>query len=181
LLTTDSRGKTVRIDTLFRGIKPREERVLYGKRMLMGQEVYLSALWLQGGDLLVVATDKEPGFSIKTYGLRWEIETLFSCLKGRGFNFEDTHITDPNRIKKLFVLLAVAFCWAHKTGEWRHAEVRPIKIKKHGRPAVSIFRYGLDYIIDVLVNSSSKFDLFKNCLDIFKPIKSSSNLTGCPV
>jgi hypothetical protein len=104
LLTTDSRGKTVRIDTLFRGIKPREERVLYGKRRLMGQEVYLSALWLQGGDLLVVATDKDPGFSIKTYGLRWEIETLFSCLKSRGFNFEDTHITDPNRIKKFSVL-----------------------------------------------------------------------------
>jgi Transposase DDE domain len=177
LLTTNSRGKTVQVATLFRGIKPTEECVLYGKRMLMGQEVYLSALWLQGGDLLVVATDKNPGFSIKTYGLRWEIESLFSCLKSRGFNFEDTHIIDPNRIKKLFVLLAVAFCWAHKTGEWRHAEVRPIKIKKHGRPAVSIFRYGLDYIIEVLMNPLSKFGPLTNLLGIFVPIKLDSNLT----
>ncbi|KCZ09755.1 hypothetical protein J973_4206, partial [Acinetobacter baumannii 26016_7] len=29
---------------------------------------------------------------------RWEIETLFSCLKGRGFNLENTRLTDPRRV-----------------------------------------------------------------------------------
>lgn len=179
LLTTDSRGKVVRVDALFRGLKPMEERILYGSRMLMGQEIYLSALRLSDGELLIVATDKEPGFAIKTYGLRWEIESLFSCLKGRGFNFEDTHIIEPERIKKLFVLLAVAFCWAHKTGEWRH-EQKEIKIKKHGRPAFSLFRYGLDYLVDVLMNLFDKIELFSVCLDRIrtigmdlKPVRSS--------
>lgn len=170
-LTTDSRGRVVRIASLFRNLKPTEERILYGKRVLMGQEVYLSALWLHGNDLLVIATDKEPASSIKIYALRWEIETLFSCLKSRGFHFEDTHVTEPERIKKLLVLLAVAFCWAHKTGEWRHAEVRPIKIKKHGRPAVSVFQYGLDYLVEALINLSAKLELFINCLDVLKPDK----------
>ncbi|MBK9040676.1 MAG: transposase [Bdellovibrionales bacterium] len=32
---------------------------------------------------------------------RWQIETLFSCLKSRGFNLEETHVTDLERIKKL--------------------------------------------------------------------------------
>ncbi len=32
-----------------------------------------------------------------------KFETLFGCLKGRGFHFEDTHITDLARIKKVSV------------------------------------------------------------------------------
>lgn len=95
---------------------------------------------------------------------------LFSCLKGRGFNFEDTHIIDRSRIKKLIVLLAVAFCWAHKTGEWRH-EHRPIKIKRHGRPEISLFRYGLDYLVDLLANLFFKLDLFNaNVRSIFTKV-----------
>ena len=167
LLTTDSRGRIVSVKVLFRGLKPTEERSLYGKRNIMGQEVFIAGLKLPDGDLLIVATDKSPALAIKTYAFRWEIKTLFSCLKGRGFNFEDTHIVNQERIKKLFVLLAIAFCWAHKTGEWRH-ELRPIKIKKHGRPAISLFRYGLDYIIDMLTNLFAKPELFNNCLDRIK-------------
>ena len=119
---------------------------------------------LSDGELLIIATSEPPDDAIKTYGLRWEIETLFGCLKGRGFNFEDTHVTDGDRIKKLFVLLAIAFCWAHKMGEWRH-EITPIKIKKHGRPAVSLFRYGLDYITNAVVKVFYQPNLFKNCLE----------------
>ncbi|MDW9181234.1 hypothetical protein SE948_16600, partial [Legionella pneumophila] len=53
-------------------------------------------------------------------------------------DFEDTHMTQPDRIEKLLVLLTIAFCWAHKTGEWRHVQ-KAIKIKKHGRKGVSFF------------------------------------------
>ena len=114
---------------------------------------------LADGELLIVATTESPGLAITIYALRWEMEILFSCLKGRGFNFEDTHIIDRIRIKKLIVILAVAFCWAHKTGEWRH-EHRPIKIKRHGRPEVSLFRYGLDYLVDFIANLFIKLDIF---------------------
>ncbi|WP_366537389.1 transposase, partial [Acinetobacter baumannii] len=51
------------------------------------------------------------------YALRWEIETLFSCLKGRGFNLENTRLTDPRRVKKLIAVLAISFCWCYLTGE----------------------------------------------------------------
>lgn len=56
---------------------------------------------LIGGDYLIIVTPDYPGFAIRTYAYRWEIETLFSCLKGRGFNFEDTHMIDLQRIKKV--------------------------------------------------------------------------------
>jgi len=163
-LTTNAQGKVVSLKNLFRDLKPAEERSLYNKRTLLGQKVYLSGMRLSDGEILILATDKSPGLAIKTYALRWEIETLFSCLKSRGFNFEETHIVYQDRIKKLLALLAIAFSWAHKVGEWRH-EICPIKIKTHGRPAISIFRYGLDYIIGILTNFFFKKDLFKDCLD----------------
>ena len=89
-------------------------------------------------------------------------------MKGRGFNFEDTHVTELERIKGIFVLLSVAFCWAHKTGEWRH-EIEPICLKTHGRPAVSLFRYGLDYIVEAIAKLISRFDLLKECIRKITP------------
>ena len=84
--------------------------------------------------------------AIRDYALRWEIETLFSCLKGRGFNLENnTRLTDPRRVKKLIAVLAIGFCWCYLTGEWQHDQ-KSDKIKKHGRLSVSLFRYGLDYV-----------------------------------
>jgi hypothetical protein len=68
------------------------------------------------------------------------------------------------------VALAIAFCWAHKTGEFKH-EARPIKIKAHGRMAVSLFRYGLDHLINALVNLATNASLFANCLARLIPVK----------
>jgi hypothetical protein len=164
MLTTNSKGQPIHAYKLFYGLSPMSERVLYGKRNILGHSLYVSGLKLLDGDFLIIVTNENPGNAIKTYGLRWEIESLFSCLKGRGFNFEDTHITNQERIKKLLALLAIAFCWAHKTGEWQHEACEPIKIKTHGRPAVSLFRYGLDYLVEAVVNMVVRTDLFENCL-----------------
>src|SRR3990167_5520061 len=179
LLTTNSRGKIIPVKDLFRGLKPTEERILYCKRIIMGQSVFVSGIKLFNGDVMIVATSMPPGFAIKTYALRWEIETLFSCLKERGFNFEETRITKLERVEKLMAVLAMAAAWVHRIGEWRHEEQKKIKIKTHGRPEVSIFRYGLDYICDVLVNFFFKADKFKFCLDGIRTTKGSLHLLEC--
>lgn len=170
LLTTDSRGRPIKVKQLFRDLPLNHERALYGKRMILGHKLYVAGLRLVDGDYLIIATPDYPGLAISKYSSRWEIETLFSCLKGRGVNFEDTHITDLQRVHKLMALLAVAFCWCHKTGEWRHV-VKPIPFKSHGRPAISLFRYGLDFIVDVLINLFYKKSEFSRCLDRIKPNK----------
>lgn len=162
-LTTNSRGLEIDIDALFYGLKPQEERVIQGKRKILGHPLHIAGLRLSDGKLLIVATTECPNDAIKIYGMRWEIETLFGCLKGRGFHFEDTHITDRDRIKKVFVLLSIAFCWAHKMGEWRN-EVKPIKFKKHGRSAISLFQYGLDYVSNSIMKVFYQPNLFKTCL-----------------
>jgi len=176
-LTTNARGLAVDIDTLFYDLKPGEQRAIADRRKIWGHRVYLAALRLSDGDLLIVATNQEPEGAIKIYGLRWEIETLFGCLKGRGFHFEDTHVTDQERIKKLLVLLAMAFCWAHKTGEWQH-EINPIKVKKHGRLAISLFRYGLDYLTQAILRVFQHHELFKNYLTRIKLPQQKLTLTG---
>lgn len=164
-ITTNAQGLEVEINALFYGLALQEKRILKGKRQLFGQAVYLGGLRLDDGELLIIATSEQPDNAIEIYALRWQIETLFGCFKGRGFNFEDTHITTLERIKKLLVLLAIAFTWAHKTGEWRHETIKKIKVKKHGRLAVSYFRYGLDFLADAIIKIHTNNSLFQQSLE----------------
>lgn len=125
--------------------------MLRKSRNIKGLPVYLSGLRLPTGELLIVASNQRLSKPIETYRLRWQIEVLFQSLKGRGFQMESTRLTQYYRIKKMVALLAIGFCWAHKTGEWRAAAIKPIKLKNHGRPEKSLFRYGLDYLSDQLL------------------------------
>ena len=77
-------------------------------------------------------------------GKEW-LTYLFGMFKTRGFCLESTHFTDTKRLNKLVALMTLALCWAVKTGQWLHQH-HPIQVKKHGRQAKSIFRYGLDYL-----------------------------------
>lgn len=40
---------------------------------------------------------------------------MFKAMKSGGFNFEDTHLTDPNRLAKLIALVSVAFLWVYRS------------------------------------------------------------------
>lgn len=139
------------VSRLFKSLAVGESTILRKPRHISGQPVYLSALRLQDGKLLILASNRKHADPLSVYRLRWEIEHLFQCLKGRGFNMEDTRITHYYRIKKMMALLVIAFCWAHKTGEWKAKAVKPLKTKNHGRPEKSLFRYGLDYLADKLI------------------------------
>ncbi len=119
-----------RADQLFGSLKPGQLHHLPGRRPIWGCFVTLSALRLGDGDWLIIASsDASQTQSIEAYARRWEIETLFGCLKSRGFNFEDTHLVDPERLSKLFGLLALAFAWTYHTGEQLDIQ-QPILFKK---------------------------------------------------
>ena len=166
----NSRGELVQAHVLFRCLKVGEQRIIRDARKITDVDVYLSALRLEDGKLLILASCELIEQPLAAYAKRWEIETLFSCLKGRGFNLEDTRITKLIRIKRVLVVVVIAFAWAHRTGEWRHEHVKPIRIKKTlERPAKSIFRYGLDWLQDKLQNA---VDSLKTLLDflVFKEL-----------
>jgi hypothetical protein len=142
---SNSRGILVPAENLFRGLPRGGALVLSGKRTVWGHTLYVIGLKMADGEFVIITTQEQPETALENYKERWPIETLFICLKTRGFDLESTQMTDPQRLEKLMVFLAITFSWAHIIGEWRH-EVKPIKIKKHGRPAQSLFRCGLDYL-----------------------------------
>jgi hypothetical protein len=120
-----------------------------------GKWVYVSALRLENGELLIVISAHYSRDAIDDYAERWGIETLFGILKTRGFCLESTHFADAERLSKLVSLLSLALCSAIKTGEWL-AEHHPIPIKKHGRLAKSIFRCGLDFLRSIFLDLELK-------------------------
>ncbi|QXE21925.1 transposase IS4 family protein [Richelia sinica FACHB-800] len=144
---------------IFAHLKVIESQVLSTRRWIWGRLVYVAGLRLDDGKLLIVISDDSPQTMIADYGRRWGIETLFGMFKTRGFCLESTHFLDATRLSKLLALLSLALCWAVKTGEWLHQH-RPIKIKKHGRPSQSVFRYGLDYLRSLVTNLDLKHSEF---------------------
>lgn len=140
------------------------------QRFVGGQPVSVLGKRLHGksGEFLVLITS--PGVASeqasRLYRRRWEIETLFAAMKSQGFDLEATHVTDPERVSRLIGLLSLAFVWSHLVGQWRHAEQRPLKVKKHGWPEQSLFRYGLDLLQSVMLNLTEKKDEFRRCLSV---------------
>jgi hypothetical protein len=120
-------------------------------------------LRLEDGSLLVVATQTAPKSAIADYAKRWGIETLFGIFKTRGFCLESTHLTDSERLSKLLALLCLALCWVIVIGERLH-QLKPLTIKKHGRRAKSIFRYGFDHLRNIVLNLDQKMDDFVNTI-----------------
>lgn len=114
---------------LFQHLQPGQARQLEGRRPIWGCFVWVVGLRLEDGSLLIIATTNHPEQALADYARRWEIETLFAALKKRGFRFEDTHLTEPERISRLIALLAIAFAWAYHTGEVLSHE-QPIPFKK---------------------------------------------------
>jgi hypothetical protein len=110
---------------------------------------------LPRGEYVIVIAERAVSTALEDYAKRWEVETLFCCLKTHGFCLEATHVIDPERLKKLPALVALAFCRAHVTGEWLSAH-KPLPLKKHGRKAVSIFRHGPDHLRRILCNQLCK-------------------------
>ena len=151
--------RSLSVATLFANLTPSQQRVLRRRRRLWGHWVFIAASRLEDGSLPVVATTHKPRSAIADYAKRWTIETLFGILKSRGFRLEDTHLRDGERVSKLLALLGLALAWALHVGLWQH-QLKPLKLKAHGRRAKSLFRYGLDYLSNIMHNLDHKAEPF---------------------
>lgn len=147
----DDGQKCLKAKVVFSSLQVGEQVVLSKPRKLWGHWLYVTALRLADGKLLIVATNRQAARAIADYGKRWSIETLFGCFKSRGFRLESTHLFDSERLSRMIALLTIGLCWVFRTGEWL-AEEKPINLKKHGRKSKSIFRYGLDHLRRIMLN-----------------------------
>lgn len=78
----------------------------------------------------LIATDLTPAqVHSQAYALRAWIEAGFKDLKRGGLHWEQTHMTDPARVERLWLVLAVALLWLVRVGgqaqlHWRsHSSV----------------------------------------------------------
>lgn len=145
-------------DKLFHGCS-----ALKGTVLLWRYWLYVAALKLGDGKLLIVATAHAPKTAIADCAHRWGIETLFCIFKTRGFCLKSTHLQDLERLSKLFALLTLALCWAFRTGEWLH-QLKPLQVKTHGRRMKDIFRYGFDHLRGIVLNLDQRADEFREVL-----------------
>lgn len=157
----------IRNNTLVRKVAKQKEvhaKTLFGcahfrslrkKRMLFGHQLHIGGQEIGDGEWLIIISDVSVKHAKNYYGERWGIEVFFGACKKRGFNFEDTHVTKPDRISNIVFLIAIAFCWALKTGEHLldNGHQIPIKkLKKRRARLFSIFRIGLDRLKELLLN-----------------------------
>ena len=142
---TNTRGKLIKATKLCRTLKIGERREFRGKRKLWTQSVYVGACRKEDSDNVIVISSEKSGKILLEYGERWKIETLFGCLKTRGFRLEDTHLTHIERVSKLLSLLTLGVCWAMLAGELE-SQAKPLKMKKHGNLEKSVFRLGFDIL-----------------------------------
>jgi len=101
---------------------------------------------IRGGALLLVATNIPASKNaLHLYRKRWGIECLFADAKTRGFNIEDTHITDPAKLATLLAVVALAMTWAYRCASQAMGR-KSIRKKAHKRRAKSWFRIGFDVL-----------------------------------
>jgi Transposase DDE domain len=145
---------------LFSNLQVGQIQVLSKPRRIGGIWAFVAATRLADDKLLVVITSSSPKNNLVDYARRWQIETLFGCLKSRGFNLEDTHLSRRDRLSKMLALLTIALVWSLHTGEWQY-QLQKLTLKKHGRPPISMFRLGLDFLRRALFNLDAQPHLFR--------------------
>lgn len=159
--------KLFKAKKLFNRLELRTSSIFDMSVFIFGSRVFLAGSRSEKGELMIVTTNQHPKNAIPIYLRRWEVENLFQSLKGRGFNFESTHMTKLERIEKLMAVVAVAFVWCHKVGEWR-ANAKPIKFiqfyKKRISPKNTYFRYGFELLRDFILHPFGKVKNFRELL-----------------
>lgn len=111
------------------------------EKNMFGDVVYFACKALRDNDPLIVMTNQAlPAHKIlEIYKERWSIESLFKNLKTAGFNWEKTHMTDPERLIKLLIIMGIAALFVHAIGIQQKVSFR----KTVKCPLYSQFRSGL--------------------------------------
>jgi len=158
--------KYVASKALFKNLAKGKARKRARYYIFLGHRVHLYGSRDSKGELQVLISPLQLKKAAKKYKKRWQIETLFQSLKGRGFHLEETHLIRPERLKLLIAVLGIAFVWALRVGLCLN-ESNPVRVKKHGRLSQSLFRLGLDRLSEAVIRRSYQYHEM-NVLELFR-------------
>ncbi len=142
-------GGKMKFSKYFSGMQKGDMKTANTK--LYGILIKVTCLQLEKELLLVVSNVAIGEAALIAYKQRWSIERTFKSLKTSGFNIEDTHMTDQEKLRKLFAITSLSLAICVIAGEIKN-NIRPIKIKKHGRKLYSLFTYGFDWLKEYFYN-----------------------------
>jgi len=160
-------GKRIKASVMFSDLKCGQSRYHLRICRVNGQLCCLSASKVKDRngkpELQIIISFNQPEKAQEFYKERWQIETAFKAMKSGGFNIENTHLTDLERIEKLFSTVMIAFAWAYVAGVFVNDNIKPIRILNNGKRAKSLFKYGLEFIATALLNPRAiiNVDIFK--------------------
>lgn len=139
-----------------------EKRPRKLEKEMFGTTVYFAFKKLEKGELLIIMTNQDlpVGQILAVYKDRWSIETLFKNLKTGGFNWENTHMKDSNRLLKLLIILGLAALFAYMIG----SRTQEVWRRTVNRPLHSCFKRGLRQFQYLLSQARSHALSFLNAL-----------------
>ena len=131
----------------------------------------LLAWWGEGHDEpWFILTDLAPtACQVEWYGLRAWCEQGFKCLKRGGWQWQSTRMTDPARVARLWLAMAVATLWVVSVGGAQEDTLIPempdlvqpsqstasTSPRKRGKRGIRVFRRGMIHLlVSWIVNST---------------------------
>jgi len=127
---------------------------------IFGLQLYFGCKFISKGraDYLYVISNRfEPLEALEIYKRRWSIEVLFGHLKKKGYNLENTHMSDRQKIDKLIAVLTLAFLFTIGLGILfkENCTLSPYQKRK------STFRLALDLLNSMLAQPSKHKEKIK--------------------
>jgi hypothetical protein len=95
-------------------------------------------------EYLIVASAKRSKDAVAEYKVRWQVETMFGCLKSRGFNFGGNASDDAGENSEIDDVCSDWDCVSNADGRFKSKFCGRVqmKLKKNKRYAKSLFRIG---------------------------------------
>ena len=129
------------------------EHLLEGRKNVRLTNCMVDGIWanvyakrLNDGDFLFLLGTVKTHLLTQMYKKRWRIECFFQNIKKRGFNLEDTHLQDLEKLKKLVALVSIAYAIVANVGLHESQRGQGIELKNHGYKANSFSRKGIDTV-----------------------------------
>jgi len=114
--------------------------------------------------------DAEPLYLVSTlpavaaphrlYAQRYWIETFFATLKARGFHLARTHLTQPEQIDRLFLVVAIAACFVLGLATYRVLTQQTHDVDRTDRRDLSLFQLGFRSFFRLLALNESVSEIF---------------------
>jgi Transposase DDE domain len=99
-------------------------------------------------DLLILMTNlpNKKHKIIAIYGLRWQIECMFKCMKTNGFNLEELGFSNPNKVRLMLCIVIACYvlCVCEGIKKIKQKSKKTTKNEKENR--ISIFHQGYEIV-----------------------------------